>query len=174
MLGLVACTGEVGQQPLEATTMTLPDSADEASAVQASGGNSGCYAVKFSVVGDSFGPGGEPIAPFVVSGDLVGTIESVFDLPDSLKFAGVTVKNAGVSYWHITGGVVPNLGEFTTSFDNLNHVIDRPGSPATLFENQGRHRALEGVQKANLTYKGTFNLVPSPFLSHHFKGVICP
>ncbi len=175
MVCVVACTGEVGHQGLDATGVTAPDGVAESSGVQASGTEaSGCYTVKFTVIGESFTPGGVPLEPFAVTGDLVGTTESVPDVPGSLKFAGVTVRFAGVSYWHITGGVVPGLGQFTTSFDNLNHVTDRPGSPATLFENQGKHRALEGVQKANLTYKGTFNLVPSPYLRHDFQGVICP
>lgn len=101
---------------------------------------------------------GGPAEPPTVSGHLVGTGESFFYIPDSLRFAGVTIKNAGETHWHITGGVVPGLGEFKTSFDSKNTNTDRPGSPAYVFENIGKHRAMEGVQRANLHYKGIADL----------------
>jgi len=118
-----------------------------------------------------------PAGPFsgsaTVSGDLEGTSTTEFD-PGSITFAGVTIHNSGVTHWDITGGVVPGLGTFVTEFDNMNIAIDRPGSPGTLFENIGKHRAVDGVAKANLRYRGTFDLVPSPHGEHHYQGVICP
>jgi hypothetical protein len=43
-------------------------------------------------------------------------------------------------------------------------------------KNTGQHRALNGVQKANLEYQGTFDLtaVPEPLADHDYRGVICP
>jgi hypothetical protein len=86
----------------------------------------------------------------------------------------VTIANSGTTNWSIDGGIVPGLGTFVTEFDNRNINIDRPGSPATLFENKGAHRALQGVEKANLSYKGTFSLLPSPEGNLDYEGVICP
>ena len=78
--------------------------------------------------------------------------------------------------WEITGGVLGPL-TFETTFDNRNIATDRPGSPADVFENTGKHRALSGVSKANLTYNGPAIFDPASFsfvLDHHYNGVICP
>jgi hypothetical protein len=130
---------------------------------------SSCYTPKFSVTL-------VPITFFtfkgVLSGDLEGEVLVQFD-PNSVGFAGKTISNAGTAHWDITGGVIPGLGAFQTTFDNRNIAVDRPGSPSTRFENTGKHRALDGVAKANLTYKGAFSAVPTPEVHHDYRGVIC-
>jgi hypothetical protein len=159
---MLGCSGDA--VPVAPTDVVAPEGVAESSGgVEASGGNSACYAVKFNV--------GGLIPPFQVTGDLVGTRQDSFDIPGSLRYAGVTTRFTGTSHWHITAGVVPGLEDFETSYENKNLDVDRPGSPADVFENIGTHRALEGVQKANLTYRGT----ASPAgLDHDFTGVICP
>jgi len=109
----------------------------------------------------------------LVTGELEGTVSLEFDF-GSVKFAGVTVANSGTAHWSITGGMIPAPVTFDTEFDNRNVALDRPGSPATLFENTGKHRAVGGVERANLTYKGTFTTLPSPRGDHDYQGVICP
>jgi hypothetical protein len=47
-----------------------------------------------------------------------------------------------------------------------------PDSPATMFENIGRHRALSGVSQANLSYIGAFTAVPDHGVTRHRHGVI--
>lgn len=130
----------------------------------------GCYSVYFH-------QRATPIAPFtfqsVISGDIVGTQVTTFD-PGSLDFHGATLHNEGTAHWAITGGIVPGLGSFDTEFDNMNFFVDRPGSPASVIENIGRHRATGGVRKANFEYDGEFSALPEPVANHDFRGVICP
>jgi len=148
-----------------------PDRAVEPAArvpvARLSASTSSCYTVSFNVqlvptASDFSGP---------VTGDLVGTVSLVFN--GDIKFTGNTLSNSGTASWTITGGVVPTPLNFTTTFDNRNLFSDRPGSPATLFENIGTHRALTGVAKANLNYHGTFTIVPSELANHDYRGVIC-
>jgi hypothetical protein len=148
----------------------MPNALGESSpSLSGEAGASGCYTVKFNVAVSPVGPG---VHEGAITGDLVGTVRVQFDL-SSVEFAGVTVSNVGIAHWVITGGIIPAI-TFDTAFENRNLLIDRPGSPATLFENIGRHRALEGVAKASLTYHGTFNIVPTGVTDHDYMGVICP
>jgi hypothetical protein len=133
-------------------------------------GNSGCYTPKFNIAG---GPISDWVFEFEVTGDLVGSTTWVFD-PASITPTGWTLSNSGTSHWTITGGIIPGLGEFDTEFDNRNQLIDRPGSPGTVFENKGTHKALSDVKKANLTYQGTFAIEPCCLGDWDFQGVICP
>ena len=170
-LGLFACSGSAPTAPDVGTEAVLAQG--ESGVFSASGGNSGCYTVKGKITGvlDEFGG---PVGPLEISGDLVGTNETVVDF-GTLKFAGVTIRWSGVTHWDIDGGVVPGLDEFKTAVDNKNLNTDRPGSPANVFENIGKHRALEGVEKSNLHYKGTSTVGPTGgFLDHDYQGVICP
>ena len=50
------------------------------------------------------------------------------------------------------------------------------GARPETFENIGSHRALAGVRKANLSYKGTAWGDPGSdyFVEHRYWGVICP
>jgi hypothetical protein len=132
-------------------------------------GNSGCYTPKFTV---TLVPINDFLFAGVVTGDLEGTVALEFD-PGSIKFAGVTLSNSGIAHWEISGGIIPTLGDFATEFSNRNLLTDRSGSPATLFENIGNHRATGGVSMANLTYLGAFTVVPSPEAVLEFQGVIC-
>lgn len=158
--GLVACAD--GADPMETTRSERP-SANVA-------GASGCYTVKFDVLAVPSG------IPFVfngqITGDLEGTVIIAFDL-STFKFAGVTGQSAGTAQWTITGGIVTGLTGFTTSFDNLSFEINTPGSPTTISETSGRHRALSGVQKANLSYTGLLQYLPSFHADLDFHGVIC-
>ena len=130
---------------------------------------SGCYTVKFNQVG---GPTSVPwIFEGQITGDLEGSATWEFDPTVPPRVTGVTNTLSGVMHWDITGGIVPELGQFDTEFQHRNHVIDTRNSPATVYENLGTHRALNGVEIANLHYKGTF-------VAHHgdwdYHGVICP
>jgi hypothetical protein len=171
VLGVLAfaCSGSAPTAPDVGTEAVLAQG--DSGSFSASGGNSGCYAVKFNVAAQPIPETSRTSG--VVTGDLVGTVEMEFD-PNSNMWAGTTVANAGVGRWEITGGIIPGLGTFQTTFKNKNHLIDRPGSPAWVYENTGKDRASEGVAKANLTYKGTFIGIPPGFIDHDYKGVICP
>lgn len=154
----VGCSGDV---PTNSDGLTL----DFAVA-----GNSGCFTPNFNVaVSLVLVP---PFNTFTgpVTGDLIGTATAVFSGGDPLT--GTTQRNFGTAHWEITGGVMGPL-VFDTEFANRNHVIDRPGSPATQAENSGTHRALRGVAKANLTYEGTFDVIALT-TDHDYHGVICP
>ena len=129
------------------------------------GGNSGCATVHFVYSGSLPFWQARPVA-----GDLEGTLQLHF--APGPTFAGVTMKNGGTAEWNITGGILGPL-QFTTEFDNKNFITDRPGSPLYLFENIGTHRALQGVQKANLHYKGTYDALAG-YAEHDYTGVICP
>lgn len=158
----VACADET------AVPLVGPDDASLAHA----GAAANCFTPEFTVLIT-------PLSAFThsgeVSGDLDGTVVFEFDIPGSLHFAGATIHNAGFADWTITGGIVPDLEAFQTDFRNLNLAVDRPGSPAGVFENTGSHRAAVDVRKANLRYKGTFDATVSPPEGlHHYRGVICP
>lgn len=163
ILALVGCTEVVDPLPVDSSSESSQSLEGSLSK------SSNCQAVEFSFIG-------APISTFeftgVVEGDLEGTASFVFDA-SSLNFRGATLKNSGMAEWTITGGLFMGLESFETEFDNINILKDRPGSPATLSENKGKHRAVDGVQKANLTYKGTFSQLPSPIANHDYRGVIC-
>ena len=108
----------------------------------------------------------------VISGDLQGSVTLVFDA-GSLEFHGATLHNSGTAQWGITSGLGSALTLFSTAFDNMNQFVDRPGSPETVIENSGRHRALSGLSRANLEYTGEFNALPSPTVELDFHGVVC-
>jgi hypothetical protein len=132
---------------------------------------SGCYAVRATWTAS---PSGPTTFTGTLTGDLEGTMTSDFD-PNSLRFAGSTLSVSFTNYWTITGGVLPASVSFVTASDGLNHIVDRPGSPASFFESTGRHRAISGVGTANLSgsNKVDFSLDP-PALVGSLNGVICP
>jgi hypothetical protein len=159
--GVAACRDGSGPQPLDITGALSPNLPAQSSA---------CYTPRFHVLAVPTGP---TSFEGLVTGDLEGTVSLEFDA-SSVKFAGATVAISGKSHWSITGGVIPGLVTFDTEFENRNIEVDRPGSPATLFENIGTHRAVARVERANLSYRGTFTTVPSPRADHEYHGVICP
>jgi hypothetical protein len=164
-----ACNNTGDPLPTQPTGITPPAALSPTSTPSAlQAGNSGCYTVKFNVALSPLGP---DTFEGPMTGDLEGTLRFEFD-NDSVAFAGITVAVSGIAHWVITGGVLPGL-TFDTAFDNRNLLIDRPGSPDTLFENSGQHRAIGGVVKANLTYRGIFTLVPTAVADHDYHGVIC-
>lgn len=171
-LGVAACSGGADRSPVGPTPLGAAEAPAGSEAVTSFSSGPGCRTVEYDTAGSPTGTPG--VFAGVVTGDLEGTFTQVFDVT-SITLAGVTVHNSGTFYWEITGGVFPDLESFTTHFDNANILLDRPGSPGTLFENKGKHRALSGVSKANLTYKGTSDTVPSPpVINWHYQGVICP
>ncbi len=132
-----------------------------------------CYSVQFL----ASAPGGPADLTFALSGDLVGTYRTEFD-PATIEYAGPmppfsggTMSIEGAGDWVITGGSVPGLSTFQTTFTNRNLLSAVAGSPSGAFENIGTHRATSGVSKANLSYKGTAR--PSG-VEHRYWGVICP
>lgn len=152
----LACSGDVPTNPEAERSGALPQSL-------AVGGNSGCVTPRFNVSGDGFGTQR-------VSGDLIGTVTQMFTGIE--PFTGVTNRSSGIAEWEITGGVAGPL-TFTTKFENRNHLITNPSTPAGVVENRGTHRALSGVEKANFTYEGTFT-VATANLDHDYHGVLCP
>jgi hypothetical protein len=175
MAFMTACSGD--GVPVTPTDVPEPGAVVESSgAVSASAGQSVCHAVKFelAIYWPTFDEGIQRI-PCDVTGDLEGTVELVFFGPPTLfgKVSRATDADTR-AYWEITGGVL-GAREFQTTFRNQDFVVDRPGSPGTLFENIGTHKAFSGVRKANLTYKGTFDLLrPEQPGTHDYHGVICP
>ena len=168
---LAGCADQAAQAPT-APTAVLSSVPAASAGVQSSSAaaktSAGCYAVKFQMIAED-----PDVSDFHLSGDLVGTSEPTFD--SDMKFAGVTIANHGTAVWTITGGVIPGLTTFQTTFDNRNILSDRPGSPGDVFENIGTHRAISGVAKANLTYHGSLIYQPPvTLLSHQYQGVICP
>lgn len=132
---------------------------------------SGCYAVRATWTAS---PSGPTTFTGSLTGDLEGTMTSDFD-PNSLKFAGSTLAVSFTNYWTITGGVLPASVSFVTASEGLNHLTDRPGSPATFFESTGRHRALSGVATANLSASNEVDFsLAVPLLVGTIHGVICP
>lgn len=130
-------------------------------------GASNCYTPRFHV---NIVPTGMWTGEGEVTGELVGSVSVVFD-PASVTFAGATLKNSGILYWHIDEGIIPGLGEFETTFENYIVLTDRPGSPAGTSEISSTYRALSGVSKANLTSRGNFE---GGLVDSDFQGVICP
>jgi hypothetical protein len=132
---------------------------------------SGCYAVDFVWTAS---PTSDVRFSGPLTGDLEGTMASDFD-PNSLKFAGSTLATSFFNYWTVTGGVLPEPVSFVTASRAINHLGDRPGSPAEVVEAADRHHATSGVQRANLTasIKVDFS-VPPGHLVANFHGVICP
>jgi hypothetical protein len=128
-------------------------------------GTSACRTVKFSTVLTAIDP---VTFTGVVTGDLEGTVDLVFD--EFSSFRGVTNRVAADATWHITGGTIPELiGEtFVTRLTNRNVLL--PGT--SLVKNIGSLRALSGVQKADLTYVGETSLETGESVLN-FVGVIC-
>lgn len=131
---------------------------------------SGCYTVRFHAT--KTGPG---TAPFTLSGDLEGSVKLTFAAATGF-FAGVTYHAEGTALWTITGGMVPGLTTFQTSVQQVHFPgKDTEQSPSYVYEFNGTHRALTGVAKANLSYRGTAELAPLPrWFDHEYWGVICP
>lgn len=147
-------------------TLVAALSAD--SAANRAGGASGCVTPRFTMTLTPIGPGQ---FQGVLTGDLAGWVVITFVGP--FKFTGVTFANGGEGHWEITSGLGDGIVVFDTTFANRNQETVRPGSPGDLFENIGRHRAVDGVVKANLTYLGEFD-ASIPEGVHHYHGVICP
>jgi hypothetical protein len=129
--------------------------------------NSGCINVVFTVIHTNTSPF---TAIGEVTGDLEGTVNLKAELP--IAFNGKTISWSGFAEWSITGGKIPGLNNFVTTINNRNLAVDRPGSPAHIFENIGEMRAISGVKKANLRYQGTFDAQIQTAV-WEFRGVIC-
>lgn len=168
LLILAACSGGVTSPTEPENAVPATETLSSMARMTGPSGRSGCATVHFNVLGFPSSP-----AMFTgeVTGDLEGTVELAF-VGGPGKFAGVTQHNGGNASWSISDGVLGPL-TFDTEFDNKNFYVDRPGSPATVVENIGKHRAVAGVDKANLTFKGEFSFLTFS-IDHDFRGVICP
>ena len=129
---------------------------------------SSCNAVAFHVAAVPTSPG---TFTGPITGDLEGTAS--FQFGGDPKVTGKTLAATGIASWTITGGVVPVPLTFTTEFDNRNLNSDHPGSPATVIETLGKHRALSGVNSANLEFRGVVTVAPAVVVNLDFRGVIC-
>lgn len=129
---------------------------------------SGCVAPAFNVFAITENV---PMTTGQVSGDLIGTV--TLNFTGVAPLTGVTNQSVGVAEWNITDGVAGAL-IFRTRFRNRNHLIDNPASPADVVENRGIHRALDGVGKANFTYRGVFSFGTPSSIDHDYRGVLCP
>ena len=156
LVGLAACETPVGPRPTD-TGASFTRASDA------------CQDVAFTVTS-------APISDFAfsgtMSGDLEGTVVIEFS-PGSVTFTGRTLSVTGTAHWVVTGGVIAGLSAFETELQNRNLLVDRPGSPGAVYENIGGHRSVSGVESANLTYFGTFSLLPEPQAIHDYRGVIC-
>jgi hypothetical protein len=145
----------------------VPATVSAATARPQPGGASSCVTSKFIV---TLVPSGARTFAGVIHGDIEGTVVITFD--DAFTLRGVTFANGGTAEWELSGGLLLESVAFQTVFENRNQETDRPGSPAWLFENIGRHRAVDGVEKANLSYDGTFDASILQGV-HGYHGVIC-
>lgn len=133
-------------------------------------GASGCFTVRFTVTGQWKG------IPWTyndldVTGDIEGLVTFAYT-PYSETYHGVSFSLSGTAYWTITGGIIPGLGTFETTYDQVN--IQAPAKWSNgIIEARGAMRSLSGVEKANLTYKGTGKF-PEASWEVDFQGVICP
>ncbi len=135
-------------------------------------GSSGCYTVKYKddpVFVGVFPEGAVYVG--TLAGDLGGTSYMVFQ-PSSFRFTGVTMKAEGVFTYTITGGIISELvgQSFTVAEENLNLFV--PDNDPNVIINKGKARAIDGVEKANLTYRGETEIGGASHLE--YNGVICP
>lgn len=132
-------------------------------------GESGCYTVKFTndlVWTPPVGYIGQ------LGGDLEGTMTDWFQDPNYWTINRGTMKVDGsTSTFNITGGIIPELMDqsFSVAWDFQNLANADPDN----WVNLGRVRAIDGVAKANLTWRGyTPKGSVTSFLE--FQGVMCP
>ena len=150
---------------------TAPTDIDGAAPNLAVAGNSGCYTVKF----DFHGIGVFPTFTATTTGDLEATVDVVFDV-GSNETHGVVIFNQGDITYHVTGGIIPALVglDFETTGRPL--TILQPDNEPLVSGITGTEKAVAGVKKANLTFRGTFDVRNGPPFPVELKynGVICP
>ncbi|MFO7693866.1 MAG: hypothetical protein R6V57_12330 [Vicinamibacterales bacterium] len=168
-----SCAGNDQPGSSALTGPTASTAAAVATGVSTAMNSERCYSVQFL----ASAPNGPGNVTLTLSGDLAGTLAIGFD-PATIKysgpmpmFSGGTMSIEGTGTWVITGGIVPGLSSFQTSFTNRNLLSAVAGSTSEVFENIGSHRATLGVGKANLEYKGT---AQPAGIEHRYHGVICP
>lgn len=170
---LASCGGNDPSLSTALAGPTAPTAVTGGTGVSTTAGAEKCYSVQFLATA----PWGPTDLTFTLSGDLVGTYSTAFD-PSTIKysgpmpfFSGGTMSIEGEGTWQITGGNVPGLSNFQTTFTNRNLLSAVAGSPPDVVENIGSHRATTGVSKANLAYKGAASQAS---VEHRYHGVICP
>ncbi len=154
----VACTDS---QPVAPDVEVTPD--------LGVAGNSGCYTVKFYVEVS----GAPPFFSGAATGDIEATVEVLFDDAASV-FHGVVLRSEGVVTWHVSGGIIQELEGETFRTSTRSNLLTRPDNDPLIWEIVGTDRALDGVTKANLTYRGTFVAAPPFDTDLDYQGVICP
>lgn len=133
-------------------------------------GESGCYTVKFTddmvwtpSVGGYLGQ---------LAGDLEGTMTEWDQGQMAVKIVGGTIKVDEItSTFNITGGIIPELEgqSFAVAWDFQNLFKADPEN----YINLGKVRAIDGVAKANLTFRG-YTPMDGLWSYIDFQGVICP
>jgi hypothetical protein len=142
-------------------------------------GSAGCHSVRFEMVFEPVEP--PPTFEFeaTFSGDIEGTADIV--LLDGTDLTGVTNTAVFHFVWTITGGKVAELigNGFETIVDNRN-IMNMSFDPDNPFDEPiayvvGKHRAEDGVLRANLSYVGAGMLTSDgrfeTVMPH--RGVIC-
>jgi hypothetical protein len=142
-------------------------------------GPPGCHSVRFEMVFEPVEP--PPTFEFeaTFSGDIEGTADIV--LLDGTDFTGITNTAVFHFVWTITGGKIAELigSGFETIVDNRN-IMNMSFDPENPFDEPiayvvGKHRAEDGVLRANLSYVGEGTLTTDgrfeTLMSH--RGVIC-
>lgn len=130
-------------------------------------GSSGCYTVEFTDHIDNVSGSSQ------LTGDLEGSTETVWDPSVPTKLVGVTYRSTNIRTYEITGGIIPQLVGQSFMTELVLKNMFPPDNDPTVISNIGTERALEGVNKANLTLHGQTSLVT--LLSElNYRGVICP
>lgn len=127
-----------------------------------------CRSVQFT----SHQEGQFPAFSGTFSGDLIGTVD--VSLGFDVKFGGVTVHNPSSATWVVTGGTIPELIGKTLLTEADAVLSFAPGQGATGLLD-GRERIVDGADRGNLTFHGTFDTSVFPLaVDLKYSGVICP
>ena len=179
LLPLAGCSGNDQPASSALSVPTAPTAVTGATGVSTTADSEKCHSVQFLASFEGFDD--LDTINFALSGDLVGHLTARVDFEETYKYSGPkrfyrgTESWNGTGEWAITGGSVPGLS-FQTAMTNRNLISAVAGAPAETWENIGSHRALSGVDKANLSYKGTAWGDPATdyHVEHRYHGVICP
>jgi hypothetical protein len=128
---------------------------------------SGCHAVDV----EAHITGVFPHFAGTISGDLQGSVDVVLD---GFAATGHISHIPGEETWVITGGTIPELvGRTITNVFTVVQVF-APGQGSTPLIN-GTSRNIDGAERVNLTFYGTFDNSVFPFaVDVDYRGVVCP
>jgi hypothetical protein len=129
----------------------------------------GCQAIRFEVA-LVLAPGGPNVG--TVTGDLVGTILTVFPQPG--VWHGKAFLNDGTDFVSVTGGSVPELNGTTLELRHDNMAVGAPGLGALARING--HGTIVAPEEAtgHLNFHGTLDTSGFPFtVTLTYQGSIC-